>query len=158
MWLQDPHNARILWAVATATAVVPAVRWVVDDLRARRFGADVLAVLALVGTLAVGEYLAGAVVAVMVGTGHALDDYARRRARRDLSALLDRAPRETHLREHDGLRRVEVDAVKPGDQVVVRPGEVVPVDGVLARGRDLRRVRSHRRTGTGDAVARRTGA
>ncbi|RDI34315.1 heavy metal translocating P-type ATPase [Lentzea flaviverrucosa] len=129
--LQDPPSARIWWAVATAAAVVPAVWWVVEDLRARRFGADVLAVLALVGTLVVGEYLAGAVVAVMVGTGHALDDYARRRARRDLSALLERAPRRTQLREADGLRPVDVDAVAPGDQVVVRPGEVVPVDGIL---------------------------
>lgn len=131
VWLQDPPSARIWWAVATAAAVVPAVWWVVEDLRAKRFGADVLAVLALVGTLVVGEYLAGAVVAVMVGTGHALDDYARRRARRDLSALLERAPRRTQVREAGGLRPVDVDAVAPGDQVVVRPGEVVPVDGIL---------------------------
>lgn len=131
VWLQDPPSARIWWAVATAAAVVPAVWWVVEDLRAKRFGADVLAVLALVGTLVVGEYLAGAVVAVMVGTGHALDDHARRRARRDLSALLERAPRRTQVREAGGLRPVDVDAVAPGDQVVVRPGEVVPVDGIL---------------------------
>ncbi|MGW4213617.1 heavy metal translocating P-type ATPase [Lentzea sp. NPDC004789] len=131
VWLQDPPSARIWWAVATAAAVVPAVWWVVEDLRAKRFGADVLAVLALVGTLAVGEYLAGAVVAVMVGTGHALDDYARRRARRDLSALLERAPRQTHVRQVYGLRTVGVDEVVPGDEVVVRPGEVVPVDGIL---------------------------
>ncbi|MDX8034959.1 heavy metal translocating P-type ATPase [Lentzea sp. BCCO 10_0856] len=131
VWLQDPSTARIWWAVATAAAVIPAVWWVIEDLRAKRFGADVLAVLALVGTLVVGEYLAGAVVAVMVGTGHALDDYARRRARRDLSALLERAPRRTQLREAGGLRSVDVDAVAPGDQVVVRPGEVVPVDGTL---------------------------
>jgi heavy metal translocating P-type ATPase len=131
VWLQDPHSARIWWAVATAAAVVPAVWWVVEDLRAKRFGADVLAVLALVGTLVVGEYLAGAVVAVMVGTGHALDDYARRRARRDLSALLERAPRHTRVRRAGVLLPVEVDAVVPGDEVVVRPGEVVPVDGIL---------------------------
>ncbi|GAB2817818.1 heavy metal translocating P-type ATPase [Lentzea nigeriaca] len=131
VWLQDPHSARIWWAVATAAAVVPAAWWVVEDIRAKRFGADVLAVLALVGTLVVGEYLAGAVVAVMVGTGHALDDYARRRARRDLSALLDRAPQHAQVRQAGGLREVEVDAVVPGDVVVVRPGEVVPVDGVL---------------------------
>jgi heavy metal translocating P-type ATPase len=131
VWFQDPDDARIWWAAATAAAVVPAVWWVVEDLRAKRFGADVLAVLALVGTLVVGEYLAGAVVAVMVGTGHALDEYARRRARRDLSALLERAPRHTHVRQADGLRQVEVDDVVPGDEVVVRPGEVVPVDAVL---------------------------
>ena len=131
VWLQDPPSARIWWAVATATAVVPAVWWVVEDLRAKRFGADVLAILALVGTLVVGEYLAGAVVAVMVGTGHALDDYARRRARRDLSALLERAPEQAQVRQGDGLRAVDVDEVVPGDEVVVRPGEVVPVDGIL---------------------------
>ncbi|MFJ8962605.1 heavy metal translocating P-type ATPase [Lentzea sp. NPDC102401] len=131
VWFQDPDDARIWWAVATAAAVVPAVWWVVEDLRAKRFGADVLAVLALVGTLVVGEYLAGAVVAVMVGTGHALDEYARRRARRDLSALLERAPRHTHVRQGQGLLQVDVEDVVPGQEVVVRPGEVVPVDSVL---------------------------
>ncbi|USX54470.1 heavy metal translocating P-type ATPase [Lentzea sp. HUAS12] len=131
VWFQDPQSARTWWAVATATAVVPAVWWVVEDLRAKRFGADVLAVFALVGTFAIGEHLAGAVVAVMVGTGHALDDYARRRARRDLSALLERAPSRTWVRANGDLRTIEVDAVRPGDEVVVRPGEVVPVDGVL---------------------------
>ncbi|HEX7304690.1 heavy metal translocating P-type ATPase [Lentzea sp.] len=131
VWLRDPSSARIWWAAATVLAILPAVWWVIDDLRARRFGADVLAVLALVGTLAVGEYLAGAVVAVMIGTGHALDEYARRRAHRDLSALLERAPRHAQVREGGDLRQVEVDAVEPGDVVVVRAGEVVPVDAVL---------------------------
>lgn len=131
LWFWQPGAARICWAVATVAALLPAITWVVADLRARRFGADVLAVLALAGTLLVGEYLAGAMVAVMLGTGHALDAFAQRRARRDLSALLDRAPRFAQVRVGDELRRVPVGEVVPGDVVVVRPGEIVPVDAVL---------------------------
>ncbi|WP_439657838.1 heavy metal translocating P-type ATPase [Lentzea sp. HUAS TT2] len=131
LWFWQPGAARVCWAAATVTALLPAVTWVVADLRAKRFGADVLAVLALAGTLVVGEYLAGAMVAVMLGTGHALDSFAQRRARRDLSALLDRAPRFAQVRVGDDLRQVPVDEVVPGDVVAVRPGEVVPVDAVL---------------------------
>ncbi|HEX6345887.1 hypothetical protein [Umezawaea sp.] len=80
-------GAEWAWTAAAVVAAVPAVVRVAADLRSGRFGADVLA---LVGTVLVG--FAGAVVAVMFGGGRALDAYAQRRAGRDLSALLDRAP------------------------------------------------------------------
>ncbi|MCX2951445.1 heavy metal translocating P-type ATPase [Lentzea sp. NEAU-D7] len=131
LWSWQPGAAGICWTAATVVALLPAVTRVVADLRAKRFGADVLAVLALAGTLLVGEHLAGAMVAVMLGTGHALDTFAQRRARRDMSALLDRAPRFAQVRVGDDLRRVPVDEVVPGDVIAVRPGEVVPVDAVL---------------------------
>ncbi|GAA3795172.1 heavy metal translocating P-type ATPase [Amycolatopsis tucumanensis] len=131
-WLLDaPRVADGLWGGATAVALVPTLVWVAADLRARRWGADVLAVLALAGTLAVGEYLAGAVIAVMVATGRVLESAARARAGRDLSALLQRSPRQARLRRDGRLDTVPVDEVRPGDRVVVRPGEIVPVDGEL---------------------------
>jgi len=123
--------AGILWATATAVMLVPAVAWVVADLRAGRWGADLLAVLALGSTLAVGEYLAGAIIAAMVGTGRVLEAAAQRRAGRDLSALLERAPSQAHLRRADRIDTVSVGQVRAGDRVVVLPGEIVPVDGTL---------------------------
>ena len=98
-------------------------------LRRGRAGVDVIALLAMGGALALGEELAGAVIALMLAGGNALEDAAGRRARRDLTALLERAPRIAHRRRDDSLIEVPVDALVPGDIVVVRPGEVVPVDG-----------------------------
>ncbi|EME55050.1 heavy metal translocating P-type ATPase [Amycolatopsis decaplanina] len=126
-----PVPAAVLWAGATAVMFVPATLWVLADLRAGRWGADVLAVLALGGTVAVGEYLAGAIIAAMVATGRVLEAAARRRAGRDLSALLARAPTSAHVRRGDLVETVSAASVLPGDVVVVLPGEVVPVDGMV---------------------------
>ncbi len=127
----SPAVASSLWAGATAVVFVPATLWVLADLRAGRWGADVLAVLALGGTVAVGEYLAGAIIAAMVATGRVLEAAARRRAGRDLSALLARAPTSARVRRGDLVEKVPAASVLPGDVVVVLPGEVVPVDGTV---------------------------
>ncbi|MFD9890061.1 heavy metal translocating P-type ATPase [Amycolatopsis sp. NPDC059027] len=129
-WCSVPSAASILWAVAAGAALVPTVVWVVADLRAGRWGADLLAVLALGGTVAVGEYLAGAIIAAMVATGRVLESNAARRAGRDLSALLERAPSRAHLRVGDRVDTVPIAEVRADDVVVVLPGEIVPVDGV----------------------------
>ena len=104
-------------------------------LRRDRAGVDLLAVVSLVGTLAVGDYLAGSLVAVMVATGRTVDAVAERRASRDLRALLERAPRSARRRRGDTVETVSLDEVTAGDLVIVGPGEVVPVDGRVAAGR-----------------------
>jgi heavy metal translocating P-type ATPase len=119
------------WLLATLFGLGYSVSMVVADLRARRFGTDVLATVSLVGTLLVGEHLAGALIALMLGTGQALEAYARRRAHRDLDALLTRAPRFAQVRRGDSTVSVPVDEVDVGDVVVVRSGEAVPVDARL---------------------------
>ncbi|MDV6014230.1 heavy metal translocating P-type ATPase [Haloechinothrix sp. LS1_15] len=131
LWFVDPGVGRAVWAATTVVALAPALVWVSAELRRGRYGADLLAVMALASTLAVGEYLAGAVIALMVATGRALEAAASSRASRDLSALLARAPTTVHLRRAGDLVTVPVDQVVPGDRVVVLPGEVVPVDAVL---------------------------
>ncbi|MET7833669.1 heavy metal translocating P-type ATPase [Micromonospora sediminicola] len=127
-----PGAARLVWAAVTVVALVPAVWTTLRQLWRRQFGVDVIAVLALLGALLVREYLAGAVIAVMVATGQALEEYARRRATRDLRALLERAPRQARRRTADGgIEVVPLDAVRAGDRLVVGPGDVVPVDGTV---------------------------
>ena len=116
------------WVGGTVLGLAYAVSMITADLRARRFGIDVLAVLSLVGTVLVKEYLAGALIALMLATGQALEGYAGRRARRDLGALLERAPRVARVRADDEDRVVPADAVTVGDTVIIRSGEVVPVD------------------------------
>ncbi|MFJ8113317.1 heavy metal translocating P-type ATPase [Streptomyces sp. NPDC096132] len=121
--------ADLFWGLGTVSAVVPAVGWVLDALRHGRAGVDLIAVLALGGTLAVGEYLAGALIALMLATGRTLEAAAQRRASHDLRALLEHAPRSARRRTDAGVDSVPLAEVDPGDLLVVGPGEVVPVDG-----------------------------
>lgn len=131
LWLVGQHGvANLLWAGATIAAIVPATAWMVQALWHRQIGVDLIALLALVGALVVREYLAGAVIALMLATGRTLEAYAERRAARDLRALLTRAPRSARRRTAEGaVETVSLDAVRPDDRLLVGPGEVVAVDG-----------------------------
>lgn len=115
----SPTVADYCWLAGTVAAIVPATWWVIAGLRAGRFGVDILAVLSLAGSVAVGEYLAGALIAVMLATGQALDAAAERRATKDLRALLDRVPRTVRRRTPDGVEMADLDAIVVGDVVVV---------------------------------------
>jgi heavy metal translocating P-type ATPase len=100
-----------------------------------RFGLDILAITAIVATVLVGEFVAALIVVLMLTGGEALEDYANRRAKRELDALLARAPQFAHLVVDGGYQEVPVDQVRVGDALLVRPSEIVPVDGVLLSGR-----------------------
>ena len=89
-----------------------------------------IAVRALLGTLAVGEYLAGAIITVMLASGRMLEARAGARAQRDLRALVDRAPRTVHRYLEGTLTEPALSDVQPWDLLLVRPGEVLPVDGL----------------------------
>lgn len=129
-WLLGQHGvADGCWAAGTVVATVPAVVWVLAALRHGRVGVDVIAVLSLAGTLLVNEYLAGALIAVMLTGGRALDAAAQRRATHDLRALLERAPRFARRRRGAELAVIALADVAVDDVLVVGPGEVVPVDG-----------------------------
>lgn len=132
-WLAGaPGLSDLCWALGTVAAVVPAVGWVLAALRRGQAGVDLIAVLALGGTLAVREYLAGALIALMLATGRALEAAARRRASRDLRALLEHAPRTARRRTGTDVTTVPLAEVRVGDLLVVGPGEVVPVDGTVS--------------------------
>jgi heavy metal translocating P-type ATPase len=127
-----PRLAAILWASATAVTLVPLALSLVQSLRKRALGVDVIALLAMCGALALHEYLAGAVIALMLSGGRSLEDYAQARAQRELSALLRRAPRTAHRYEGETLCDISVEEVRRGDLLLIKPGEVLPVDGVVA--------------------------
>lgn len=129
-----PGVADRCWTIGTVSAIVPSVWWVAKALRRGGIGVDLIAVLSLIGTLLVGEYLAGALVAVMVGTGRSLDAAASRRASKDLQSLIDRAPRSSRRRVGEDVEIVPIDAIRAGDVLVVGPGETVPVDGWVTSG------------------------
>ena len=124
-------TSNVLWALTTVATLIPALLTVARDLLRRRAGVDVVAALALAGSLAVGEFLAGAVIALMLSTGRALEARASARARSELRALLDRAPTVVHRLDGDTLTTLPLAVVQPGDVLVVSAGEVVPVDGLV---------------------------
>jgi heavy metal translocating P-type ATPase len=124
-----PDVADAVWAVAVGALLLVLVVDVARKLTRGRIGVDAVALLAMTGALALGEYLAGAVVALMLSGGNALEASASRRARRELGALLERAPKIAHRRRGDVIEEVPVDALAVGDVVAVRTGDVVPVDG-----------------------------
>lgn len=117
------------WAATTVLGIGAGLTWVVRALRRRQLGVDVIAVLAQVGTLAIDEPLAGAIITVMLASGRMLEARAGARAERDLRALVDRAPRTVHRYEGTTIAERPLAEVRPGDLLLVRPGEVVPVDG-----------------------------
>jgi heavy metal translocating P-type ATPase len=108
--------------------------WAIAALREHRIAADLIALAALVGTILVHEPLAGAVVATMLATGRALEEAATARARREVSALLARRPRVAHRRHGDDLVTVAAASVRPGDELLVKPGDLIPVDGLVRSG------------------------
>ncbi len=122
----------LAWAIGGIAGAAYSLWTMVDSLRRGRLGVDAIAFLALVGALAVGEYLAAAVVAVMSASGRALEGWAAGRASHDMRSLLQRAPRTAHRYEGEALSTVEAQEVGPGDRLLVGVGELVPADGTLA--------------------------
>jgi heavy metal translocating P-type ATPase len=97
-------------------------------------GVDTIALVAMVGSLALGEELAGLIVGIMFTGGATLEELASARARRELTALIARAPKVAQRKREGMLEEVPVEQVDAGDVVVVRTGEVIPVDGTVLSG------------------------
>ncbi len=124
----------LIWAAVTVPVLLALLIEIVTSLRRGDLGLDIVAALSMTGALAVGETLAAAIVALMYAGGQFLESYAERAARREMTALLSRVPR-TAVRHRDGrLEEVALDLIVPGDRLLVRRGDVVPVDGTVAEG------------------------
>src|SRR5579859_4252527 len=93
----------------------------------KEFGVDVIAVLAIIGSLLLQQYLAGALIVLMLSGGEALEAYALRRARSSLSALAERAPRTAHIWNGDELVSIAAEQVDVGMEIVVKPGELITI-------------------------------
>ena len=123
-----------LWAGATVPVLLVLLVQIIASLRHGDVGLDIVAGLSMVAALTFGEYLAGVIVALMYAGGQYLESFAERRASREMTALLARVPR-TALRHHNGkLEEVELETLDVGDRLLVRQGDVVPVDGIVAEG------------------------
>src|SRR6266508_2217900 len=127
LWAAGEYGAaNVAWAATTIVGILPLAYSVAIDLLHRETGVDVIALLAMAG-----EVLAGAVIALMLSSGRSLEAFADARAHRELSSLLERAPRTVHRYAGDELESIPIGEVRPADVVLVKHGEVVPVDGFL---------------------------
>ncbi len=131
-WFVDRGDmARWCWAAGTIPVAAGLLFSMTRDLLTGRLGVDAIAFLSMSGALALGQTLAGIVVAIMYAGGNVLEDFAVARAERDLRALIDRAPRIAHRRSSSLIEDVPVERIAIGDEILVRAGEVIPVDGVI---------------------------
>jgi heavy metal translocating P-type ATPase len=119
------------WAAGTVPVVIGLLISMVRDFLAGRLGVDAVAFVSMCGALALGQNLAGIVIAIMYAGGNILEDFAVARAERDLRSLIDRAPKIAHRRRGSTIEDVPIEQVAIGDDILVRAGEVIPVDGVI---------------------------
>lgn len=128
-WTGHQPQARAVWTAAVVPVLLALVVQIIGSLRRGDVGLDVVAALSMSVALAFGESLAGNVVALMYSGGQLLETFAQRRAQREMTALLGRVA-HTAMRYRDGaLEEVPIQAIVPGDRLLIRHGEVVPVDG-----------------------------
>ncbi len=116
----------------TILVILALMGQIIVSLRRKEFGLDTIALLSMSSALIFGEHLAAAVVALMYSGGQYLESVAEGRARRDMTALLQRAPRLATRRRGENLDEITIEAVETGDRLVVRQGDIVPADGTLA--------------------------
>lgn len=123
-----------IWAVATVPVLLALLIEILASLRRGDVGLDIIAALSMIGALVFGEHLAAVVVALMYAGGQYLESFAERRANREMTALLARVPRTALRYRDDRLEEIPLDAVKPEDRLMIRQGDTVPVDGLVAEG------------------------
>ena len=130
----SPRAAELAWAAGTLPVLAGLLLEIVGSLRRGDVGLDLVAALSMTAAVAFGETLAGNVVALMYAGGQLLESFAEGRARHEMSALLGRVSR-TAMRYRDSLlEEVPIEAIVPGDRLLIRQGEVIPVDGHVASG------------------------
>lgn len=131
------HQATFAYGIICITGSIMALSMLVEmvkTLKSGRYGVDILAITAIVATLAVGEYWASLMILIMLTGGDSLEDYAAKRANKELKSLLDNSPQKAHQLVEGNLIDIAVEKVNLGDQLVVKPGEIIPVDGSVVSG------------------------
>lgn len=126
------ETARLVWFAGVVPALAALVVEIVRSIGRGEVGLDIVAALSMSAALAFGETLAAAVVAVMYSGGTFLESFAEGRARREMHDLLSRVPRTATRYRGGALEDVPLGEIRPGDRLLIRQGDVVPVDGTLA--------------------------
>lgn len=126
--------AHVILAVSIFVNTLPLIWDMIQDLRVGKYGVDILAATAIITSLLLGEYWAGVVIVLMLTGGEALEDYAEKRAKTELTSLLERVPTKAHIVRGRKILDVAVSSLKTGDKIIIKPGETVPVDAIILEG------------------------
>lgn len=126
--------ANVLLGSASVVALIPLIWNMVEEVRTGRYGIDILAATAIITSLLLKEYWAAVVIVIMLTGGKALEDYAERRAKTELSALLERKPHTAHMIRGHKVVDVSVNDVSANEKLVIMPGEVIPADATIIEG------------------------
>jgi P-type E1-E2 ATPase len=124
----------VIWVGVTIPVLVALLLEIVSSFRRGEIGLDIVAALSMSAALLVGEDLAAVVVAVMYSGGEYLKAFAERYARHEITALLSRMPRSAMRHRNGLLEEVSIETILPGDLLLIRQGDVIPVDGIVASG------------------------
>jgi heavy metal translocating P-type ATPase len=133
-WAGAAAEAQWAWGLATAPILLVLLLQIISSLRDGKVGLDIVAALSMTAALVFRETLAGNVVAVMYAGGQLLENFAEGRAGREMTALLERVPRTAMQYHGDVLEEVPISEIDAGDQLLIRKGEVLPVDGSVSNG------------------------
>lgn len=130
------QNQWAFWLVSIVGGImtISMLIGMIKTLRSGKYGVDILAITAIVATLLVGDYWASLVVLIMLTGGDSLEDYASHQASRELRSLLDNSPQVAHRIDGEEISELAIDEVQVGDLILVKPGELVPVDGRVVAG------------------------
>ena len=130
------HHTTAHWLLGTVAILETApLLWDMwQDVRHGKYGIDILAATAIVASVILGQYWAAIVVVVMLTGGEALEDFAEHRAKSELNALLAHAPSKAHVMHKGKTLDVPVNELRVGDKLIIKPGELVPVDAVITDG------------------------
>ena len=124
-------SADIPWAIGGFIGLIPSIKWVLDELKDKQMGSDVLAIFSIVGALAIREFFAAAVISFMLASGRALESWAEGRADFALKSLIDRMPKLANRITKTGqLEVIKIEDVEINNRLLVKSGEIVPVDGI----------------------------
>ncbi len=124
-----PDLAPTVWFAGVVPVLAALVIEILRSLSRGEVGLDIVAALSMTAALAFDETLAAAVVAVMYSGGTFLEGFAEGRARREMRDLLSRVPRTATRHHNGGLEDVALEDLIPGDRLLIRQGDIVPVDG-----------------------------
>ena len=124
-----PLLAQIIITIAGSLMSLSMLIEMIRTLRSGRYGVDLLALLAVVSTLAISQYWAALMILIMLTGGNALEDYAQRKANSNLKSLLNNTPQIAHQLKNGKISDLPVNKISVGDKLVIKPKEVVPIDG-----------------------------
>jgi heavy metal translocating P-type ATPase len=126
-------QAELLVIAVCLLGSVPEAIGIAKDIWQRQFGVDIIALVAVLASLVLKEYAAAGVILLMFTGGKALEEYAKARAQKELSDLLRRKPKRAHVRRGKEFIDISVTKVRPGDYLLIKPGETVPVDAIITQ-------------------------